>query len=386
MNPEGPRRALTATVPVKFGIPDALVTAAYTGLAPVPFGVPFKPGEMLASDGRRMRTATNLPIEADFAIAATWPDGSVKWLLVDALVQVSGGTAADGKLEYGSAVIPYMPMQPISITTVGGILQVHTNGTTYAFDPLDPAVGRFELVTKDLTTNAVKTYSTAASTTKVEIEKGGRVRSTIKLSGVYRASDGTVTGKFVTRVQLYARTPYTRVYHTMTWTDSAARGIASLAFIPKGLGASPQYLYAVDGTQNTQATLDLYQTGPHTVVTSGPALGKRFDGWTEARWSDGTSKLFVGLRWPWQQFPVRLQVQANRLAMHAIGPRGVMSLAAKDLASPVGPPMNLERYEDDYTNLRAHRTTRCSIRRRRAAPRRAIPETRARPARARSCR
>lgn len=351
---------LVASFPVQFSVPPTLAT--YSGLAPVTFGVPFAQGKMLATHKRRMVvTATKIPIEADFTITATWPDGSVKWLLVDANVQVASGAIAAAEVQYGAGVTEFAPTQPITVVSLNPGLRVRVNSKLYDLTATSQDVGRFDLTSFDFRTNQSLTFTTEAKTTSVVEEKAGKVRETIKLSGVYRSADGSSTGEFVTRMRFYARTPYVRVYHTMTWTDSAQRGISSLAFVPKrAIGPTPQFIYAADGTFNKVPALDLFQTGPSTLVTATRAsAGKRFDGFIEANWGTAAAnKLFVGLRWPWQQFPVRAQgvsaLGSNSLTLHAIGPRTPMSLAAAELASPAGPPLHLERFEDPYTNLRAH--------------------------------
>ena len=359
-------RSSPASFLVCVSIPQELST--YTGLVPVTFGVPFPQGQMKATDKRRLLIPSRKEVlEADFSITGSWPDGSVKWLLVDALVSISNKRPPPPiHLEYGPLVIERVPAQPIVVTETTRMITVQTNRQTYTFSkqvlpPMKPshAVGRFDLTTVDLPKGVAKTFTTEAETTHIEVEKAGKIRTTLKLFGEYRNPDGTTFGKFTTRIRFYAQTPYTRLYHTMVWTGKEDdTGIASLAFVPKTkIGPGVQYAYAVNNQELTTPAIDLFQTDAHTLFADpGPSPRGRFDGWVEAR--GGPQKVFTALRWPWQQYPVRLEAGKGGMRLHAIGPRiqTPMSLAPKDLASPRGAPMHLENYEDAYTNLREHRS------------------------------
>lgn len=358
-------RSSPASFLVCVSIPQELST--YTGLVPVTFGVPFPQGQMKATDKHRLLIPTsNEVLDADFSITGSWPDGSVKWLLVDALVSISNKRPPPPiHLEYGPLVIERVPTQPIVVTETRTMITVQTNRQTYTFTkqvlpPMKPshAVGRFDLTTVDLPKGVAKTFTTEAETTHIEVEKAGKIRTTLKLSGEYRNPDGTTFGRFTTRIRFYAQTPYTRLYHTMVWTGKEDHtGIASLAFVPKTkIGPGVQYAYSVNNQELTTSAIDLFQTDAHTLVADpGPSPRGRFDGWVEARM--GPQKVFTALRWPWQQYPVRLEAGKGGMRLHAIGPRTQtpMSLAPKDLVSPQGAPMFLERYEEDgQINLREH--------------------------------
>lgn len=343
--PERTEMAATTRIPIGFSIPREL--SHYTGGVPVTFGIPFAEGALPVTDLRHLITATGDLLDADFTVTATWPNSSpasVKWLLVDALIGLTDGVIPKTYFEHGThnfAVWP--PSQPITVTNITDGVRVVANGATYDITKSSQDVGHFELGLKRLGALPVSaTYSTEHAGTAVSVEKSGKVRTTIKLTGTYNPAGGEQSS-FVTRYRFYSRLPYVRIYHTMVWNEGAAQGISSLAFVPKNAPpANATLAVGMDGTALAGAR-DLFQESVGSVVTSaGSAVGNRLDGWAEASWNAGSEKLFVGVRWPWQQFPMRTQVGASLFKLHALGPRSTMSLKVQDQISPKGPPLNLE--------------------------------------------
>jgi hypothetical protein len=340
--------------PVQYNVPAELVTGLFTGWVPVTFGIPFPPGDLPATHRRRLWTAAGA-LDADFEVTATWPDGSTKWLLVDAVVQLTNGQAPVTTFEHhASAFTETAPTEPITSTLLGvNSWQVTAAGKTYQFNPGHQGVGAVELRTVDVATNVAATYRTESTSVDgsvtVSREKNGKVRTTIKVEGPYRSANGTKYGKFITRYRLYSKVPYARVFHTMVWDDTAQRAITSLALVPEIVpGPGATFEWGRDGGSQAGAA-DAFQTAAGTVTNAaGTPIATRLDGWAQASWTLGAPmKQFVGLRWPWQQFPVRTRVNGGGVHLHAIGPRPgtPMKLGAADVASPSGPPMHLETYE-----------------------------------------
>jgi len=76
---------------------------------PVTGGVPFPRGELGSANRVRLKNAGGAPVPLQAAVTGRWPDGSVKWLLLD--FRHSGG-AAEYTLEYGPAVAASKPSFP----------------------------------------------------------------------------------------------------------------------------------------------------------------------------------------------------------------------------------------------------------------------------------
>lgn len=67
-------------------IPLAWIGDKPAEATPVSWGIPFAQGEMRPTEGVEVRTSDGAKVEADNDIMALWPDGSVKWLGVAAVV------------------------------------------------------------------------------------------------------------------------------------------------------------------------------------------------------------------------------------------------------------------------------------------------------------
>lgn len=75
---EATKGEITLTCDAPGGLPK--------GGAPVRFGLPFPPGKVSGPNGFQLKDAKGTVLYADREVSATWPDGSVRWCLVDAVV------------------------------------------------------------------------------------------------------------------------------------------------------------------------------------------------------------------------------------------------------------------------------------------------------------
>ncbi len=72
---------------------------------PVTSGVPFAPGELAAGeDLTLMRGKTELPLQWEPLV--TWPDGSVKWALLDLQADTRAGAKTKLTLARGKPAVP----------------------------------------------------------------------------------------------------------------------------------------------------------------------------------------------------------------------------------------------------------------------------------------
>ena len=92
-----------------------------TGTWPVSIGVPFAKGALGASDETRLRQGRReVPLQT--RTLATWPDGSVRWALLD----YQGDGAEDYVLDFGRGVKRKKTASPISVTESRKGIQVTT--------------------------------------------------------------------------------------------------------------------------------------------------------------------------------------------------------------------------------------------------------------------
>jgi hypothetical protein len=222
-------------VPVRLDIPSALVSESFQGLVPITFGVPFPKG-LLRPNRRvwlRQAQATSSTVcrrLTQTKVTSTWPaDASggpwVKWLLVDGLVEISGGVAKPVELIFDDANAPPPTIEAFPWNT--GFANRVASGTQPTGALPTNVVGSFGLVTTHatpLTLNATPT--SAVLETKVDNtvgntadSKGDGVRTVYLEKGEYRPAGGGTprVGQYRTRFDFYNGLPFVRLRHTLIW-------------------------------------------------------------------------------------------------------------------------------------------------------------------------
>jgi hypothetical protein len=331
-------------VPLFFDVPRGIST--YTAYHPVTFGVPFPVGTLKMTDQLRVVNTKGIIQPATFDRKTRWDDIYVKWVHIDLLVPVTNGKIPALYLQFGPTVPTHpAPSQPLSVTALaGGGYSVNTQAGMFTVTPTSSSIGGFVLhkVLNGVTTS----YSTFSSQAQVQYEMGdlktteipdaaNKIRATIKVTGQYRADNGQTASDFVTRYRFYARSATVRIDHTLIRTENDGSKIASLVFTPT-TSPSGSVRYGL----STSTAIDLRQHDSDSVVDPLWAnIGTRLDGWVEKK--SATRGQFIGLRWPWQQYPTRITTfftppPSNVLLprVHLIGPGCPMGLEVEDHVIP----------------------------------------------------
>ena len=205
---------------------------------PVSFGIPFRQGEMSATDAFVLMTPLGETIPADFWPTAYWPDGSVKWGGFAAVVP--GGTetvrfervgrkarkqqSAESQLPAALAVEE--DDSHIRINT--GALQAYLSKSGQAFvDSLvldgTKVAGQGRLVctlqsapyTEEV--GEIRFSNFTSQVDKVEVERSGTVRAVVKI-------EGSVAGvPFTVRLYFYAGSEQVRMVHTFIYNGDQNR-------------------------------------------------------------------------------------------------------------------------------------------------------------------
>ncbi|MCX7887398.1 MAG: glycoside hydrolase family 127 protein [Verrucomicrobiae bacterium] len=92
---------------------------------PVTSGVPFPKGALGSARNVRLLNAAGAPVPLQVSATGRWPDGSVKWLLVD--FRHSGGTA-DYTLEFGPKISRQEPKHDAAIPDCGELILTDAAG------------------------------------------------------------------------------------------------------------------------------------------------------------------------------------------------------------------------------------------------------------------
>ncbi|MEC7556973.1 MAG: hypothetical protein VYA32_07340, partial [Planctomycetota bacterium] len=108
--------------------------------APITSGVPFRKGELRSADAITLLTTgpakTTVPLQTE--VLSRWPDGSIKWLLLDFQANLAANATTTFAVEYGPGVTRPTVKNPITITdgyegmTVDtGRLRMHLDRTNF---------------------------------------------------------------------------------------------------------------------------------------------------------------------------------------------------------------------------------------------------------------
>ena len=203
--------SLTDGIPLRW-------TTATASARPITFGVPFRQGEL--RDASRLGLSDGTP--ADAWVTATWPDGSVKWAALSAVVPADKETPRIIQKPQKAAT-----PATLSVTHAAGQYIVNTGRLT-AYIPqrgrhvLDSLVldgcrvgGAAEL----LATTAQGNYSSYIN--KVHVERQGRVSAVLKIEGTH--SDGQRQWlPFVLRLYFWQGSEQVKVIHTFTYDGEPA--------------------------------------------------------------------------------------------------------------------------------------------------------------------
>ncbi len=207
----------------------------------VSFGVPFDEGTLKPSEHLVLTTASGEQVASDQWPLAYWPDGSVKWSAVAAVVPGGTDSLSLEKGKEGKA------QATVSVEERNGEIVVNT-GKLSAYVPrsgrclVDSLVLDGTTVGSDLRlvcstqsnpvlegTNEVTFTNYESVLTAVDVERVGSTRATLKIEGMHRSVTGRDWLPFVVRLYFYGGSERTELVHTIIYDgDQDADFIHSL--------------------------------------------------------------------------------------------------------------------------------------------------------------
>ena len=326
---------------------------------PVTSGIPFPQGALTAAENTRLLDRTGAEIPLQTAELAAWPDGSVKWLLLDFQADVGAAGSAGYRLEFGYGVVRRNdgPRTPVEVAADGRRVELSTGPLKLLLDTeapcfpgrvwidadgdgvfsadeeiTDPAApGCVELVTADGTA-----FSSLGGPCSVAVEERGPLRTVLKVRSRLQATDGSRTLTCITRINAYAGKDFLRILHTWENDHTADNFLAVRSLTlrtPLRLSSASCTLFGADDASyrsrsSGQPTLTQLEDDEFSVTERDVIRqrGGRAPGTVDL--SDATRGLTVAVRDFWQNYP--------------------KSLGATDNAVEVGlcPPLPDGRYRD----------------------------------------
>ncbi len=291
---------------------------------PVTSGVPFAKGAFTDPGAVALFGPDGKEVPLQTEVLAKWPDGSVRWLLLDFQVDLAPKQRAALTLRYGPGIRRAGVPNPVSVRTEGG-------GTVIDAGPLQVslAAGKGEMsdlaelrlaksggafvLKSTLRDEADRVYSpflVSAGPRDAAVEQGGPLRVCVRLEGAYRAGRAQLF-RYVLRIHAFRGQPFVRIFHTFIndGQDALMARIRSLELSlgPRGEAERKQAFLNGQPTQGGR----LFQVDETAYEVDGKPAGKRAPGWAAAATQDGMAAF--GLRELWQNWPKAIAVDGAEL-------------------------------------------------------------------------
>ena len=285
---------------------------------PATASVPMPRGRVPSADALWLATADGRAAPAQLRALERWPDGSVRWLLVDFLAEAPSGGRATYTLRDGKPPAPPRgPRLRIESAKDGGrrldtgvlAATVPAHGAAFLEDV---AVGGRHVRTVALPPLTVDGAPAGVPTRdRVSVETEGPIRTELLLTGRY--PQGVA---WELRVAAFAGQRLLRLRHTVTnVADRHYAPVRSLALaVP---GRYNRASVGIDGGERPVAPLDAAHELVHLDATpvelDGARAGRHADGWAHVS-GDGVAVTLVGIDF-WEEYPKAIRVAPDRLAI-----------------------------------------------------------------------
>jgi hypothetical protein len=303
----------------------ALAVAEPAGVArhafPATASVPLPRGRLRDPAALWLAAPDRRPTSVQAHALERWPDGTLRWLLLDFLADVPANgetiyTLHEGRLpealpaprlrmetRRGERLIDTGPLR-LAVREDGRTLLAAAS-TARARLPAPIQIPALGLADRDVA---------PPSPDRVQVEREGPVRTELLFTGRYPPGVA-----YQLRLAAFAGRPFVRVRHTLiNVTDAPAVPIRSLALVVPGRFREASV--GVDGSPHALESLapprDLVQADPSSVTLGGTATGRHGDGWARAS-GDGLDVTLV-TPYFWQEYPMAFRLAPDRLALELV--------------------------------------------------------------------
>ena len=299
---------------------------------PVTSGIPLARGVLFEDRSCALFDAAGKEIPLQTEPIARWPDGSIRWLLIDTQVDLSPSEGKTIELRFGEGVRRAAVDNPAcaleegeSIKIQTGPLQVKLSADNFRL--LDAvwldadSDGKYsdeERVTGSdgagimLMTPDGKTFHADRDKAKLTIEQAGPLRACVRVDGRHTGDDG-VMFRYVVRLHAFRGQPFVRMTYTFIndHQESLMAGVDSLdlAFALAKEGSDKCILDGKAGQPGGR----IFQLDEAHYLRDGLPVGNRAAGW--AATAGDKLGMAVGLREFWQNWPKGIEVSPGRIVL-----------------------------------------------------------------------
>ena len=308
---------------------------------PVTSGIPFAQGALrdheasalFGPDGKQM------PLQTE--VLATWPDGSVRWLLLDFQVDLKLNEKKVFELLHGAGVTRSPIVKPVRVEKEDNAIRVNTGPLEFWLHPnsfvfLDEVKfdlngdGRFadeEVLLRNampgicVVDEQGKPFGDIIAHSRpaqIAIEQAGPLRACARIEGQHFSGQGHKFG-YVLRIHAFRAQPFLRVFYTFINDDQASL-MSKVKKIRLGFalgGAAGTRIANIhDGQSDDKwngATRTVLQVDDQRCVVNGVLRNGKTAGWAAVGGEKAGSA--VGLREFWQNWPKGIELDTGGIYM-----------------------------------------------------------------------
>lgn len=294
---------------------------------PLTVGVPFARGVRQTAGGLALRDDSGAALPVQTRVLATWPDGSVRWMLLDTQLDLRPGQ--ERILRLGPGAVAAAATAGLTVREGAERVEVDSGALRFTIprdrfallDGLQPAGEKQPLSGAAASLLVAGERAAAAQApAAVTILERGPLRTRLALTGTY--GNGF---DYLVRLDVYAGQPFVRVLHTFTNRQSAPFvSMPRLAIeLPLGPLNPSAYRAGVKGSRLRAQRIPaggarLLQRDNLSAEIDGEPTDRPLQGWIEA--SSASAAAGIAARWMWQEYPQSFHLRRSGLVYNLWAP------------------------------------------------------------------
>ncbi|MFP3903441.1 MAG: hypothetical protein ACLFWB_04275 [Armatimonadota bacterium] len=278
---------------------------------PVSNGVPFPEGHLADVDDMRVMHEGR-EVMAQLKPLGTWPDGSIKWVLVTILADVPAGDRAKFVVEYGRDVdnmLMTARVRPIA-RDEGDHVTLNTGEMQFTIDRHGQIVTPNGPVVTELVEAQQGEFTSEAGDAEITIEEYGPIRAVVKTVTDLVSADGSDSFRIEQRIMAYQGQSFVKVQHTFINdnADSEFTDVDRMSYVVPAAAEAWQAQMAESDPVTLQVGQTLWQRRDREFIPPGadPAEGRITGALIAADGSTG-----ISVRDFWQNYPKGFAVTDN---------------------------------------------------------------------------
>ena len=297
---------------------------------PVTSGVPLARGALVSDRHLALLDATGKEVPLQTEVLSRWPDGSIRWVLLDFQVDLASSESQQFVLRYGPEVRRAAVSDPVEVIMnlvspmVGsGRLRIEVSPDRFRLldavwldQNSDGQYSDDERVTREAAPGILLVgsdgthYRADLAHANVSIEQHGPLRVCVRIDGVHRAEDNRALFRYVARMHLFRGQPFVKLEYTFIndYQDALMAKFNAIELVCQTVGQDVDAMVLNAGSSGSSR---LVQVDDQQFEIDAKKMGQRGAGWAAVGSPSGG--MAVGVRQFWQNWPKSLEVKPGEL-------------------------------------------------------------------------